>query len=94
MSRKLGATSLLVICLTPAPAPALALAGSPAFADVGIRQTGQAIEQGDNSNQSAVNVDAGAGGDNSVIGDAAPILGQTRPTSASTSTRSEPVAAR
>jgi hypothetical protein len=68
MSRKLGAGSLVVILM--------ALGGSPAYAGTGVGQTGQANEQGTNSNQSAVNGTGGAGGDNSVIGDALPVLDQ------------------
>jgi hypothetical protein len=68
MSRKLTVGSLAAICL--------ALAASPALADVGVGDTGQANEQGTNSTQSGVNGTGGAGGDNSVIGDAAPVLGQ------------------
>jgi hypothetical protein len=68
MSRKLTVTSLAAICL--------AVAAGPAFADTGIGQTGQGNEQGVNSTQSGVNGTGTAGGDNSVIGDAAPVLDQ------------------
>jgi hypothetical protein len=68
MSRKLGTSSLAAMFL--------ALAASPAFAGVGIGQTGQGNDQGANSTQSGVNATGGAGGDNSIIGDAAPVLDQ------------------
>jgi hypothetical protein len=68
MSRKLTVTSLAAICL--------AVAAGPALADTGIGQTGQGNEQGVNSTQSGVNGTGTAGGDNSVIGDAAPVLDQ------------------
>jgi hypothetical protein len=68
MNRKLGVTSLAAICL--------ALGTTPALADVGVGNTGQGNDQGANSNQSGVNGTGGAGGDNSVLGDASPVLNQ------------------
>jgi hypothetical protein len=69
MSRKLSVVSLSAVCL--------AFAAGPALADVAVvGQTGQANEQGANSNQSGVNGTGLAGGDNSVIADSAPVLDQ------------------
>jgi len=68
MNRKLGVTSLAALCM--------ALGTTPAWAGVGIGDTGQGNDQGVNSTQSGGNGTGEAGGDNSVLGDAAPILTQ------------------